>query len=123
MLLYAITNRAVLAPCKAERAQRLAALASAWSAGGVDFVQVRENDLGAADLTRLAAEIVRAVRQYGNATKVLINIGTGTLGSEAVDLESGIGTAVDAGVDGIHLKGGLSARQLAATIRQIREAW
>ena len=110
MLLYAITSRALLAGDEAERAARLVALAADWAASGVDFIQVRENDLAIPDLTGLAVKIICAVRQRGVLTKVLINVQA----AEAARI------ALGAGADGIHLKSGLTPEQLTDAVRQTR---
>src|SRR5271155_4334646 len=113
MLLYAITSRALLGENEAERAERLVALAGDWAAGGVDFVQIRESDLSASDLSRLVGRVVRAVRARGSHTKILINAGP----------ESATAIALESGADGIHLPGGLNAEQLGGTIARIKKAW
>jgi len=113
MLLYAITSRALLGENEAERAERLVDLAGDWAAGGVDFIQIRESDLSAGDLSGLAGSIVRAAQAFGRHTKVLINSGTAT----ATDI------ALESGADGVHLPGGLNPEQLAATVVQIKKAW
>jgi thiamine-phosphate pyrophosphorylase len=92
MLLYAITNRKLLAGDDTAQRQRLVALAAEWARGGVDTIQIREKDLPLTELQALAAQIVNAVRGAGGAggkTRVLVN------GPAQV--------ALDAGADGIHL--------------------
>ncbi len=113
MLLYAITSRVLLAPREAERTGRLLALVQAWAAAGIDFIQLREKDLLPAELARLAADVVRAVRQTGSPARVLIN---GPLALAAA-------VARQSGADGVHLPGGLSPAQLAAAVRQLNQAW
>lgn len=92
MLLYAITNRKLLAPDEDVRRQRLVVLAAEWARGGVDTIQIREKDLPLTELQALATQIVNAVRAVAGAagkTRVLVN------GPAQV--------ALDAGADGIHL--------------------
>ena len=89
MLLYAITGRQLLPGCERERQSALVTLAGEWARAGVDFIQVREKDLAAADLLNLAREIVVAVRREGGPTRVLVN------GPAEIALE--------AGADGVHL--------------------
>jgi thiamine-phosphate pyrophosphorylase len=89
MLLYAITNRALLAGDEAAKRARLTDLAAEWARGGVAYIQVREKDLPLTDLQALAARVVAAVRGTGGSTKVLVN------GPAQV--------ALDAGADGVHL--------------------
>jgi len=62
MLLYAITNRKLLAGDEAERCNRLVELAAVWAQGGVDYLQVREKDMPLNELQPLAARVVEAVR-------------------------------------------------------------
>lgn len=113
MLLYAITSRILLADTEAERAERLVALAANWSDAGLDFIQIRERDLAAAELLQLAAGIVQAVRRSGSPTRVLVN-GNPT-GASAIPRQSG--------ADGVHLPSGLAPQQLAAAVAQIRKGW
>src|SRR5271170_2436463 len=107
MILYAITSRGLLGESEAERCERLVTLAAEWAANGVDFIQIREGDLSAAHLGRLAAEVVRAAHGGGGHTRVLIN------GDPQI--------ALDSGADGVHLPGGLTPEQLAGTVAKIRE--
>jgi thiamine-phosphate pyrophosphorylase len=108
MLLYAITNRALLGGEEEARRARLAELAAEWARGGVAYIQVREKDLALTELQTLAARVVEAVRGTGAATKVLVN------GPAQV--------AFDAGADGVHLRSGLgptavrAARQVYARV-------
>jgi thiamine-phosphate pyrophosphorylase len=113
MLLYAITSRALLGESEAERAEKLVAFAGDWAATGVDFIQIRESDLSTSDFTRLAGNIVRAVRAFASQTKVLIN----------ASQESAVAIALESGADGVHLPGGLNPGQLTAAIARIRETW
>jgi thiamine-phosphate pyrophosphorylase len=110
VLLYAITGRTLLRGNEAERAERLAALASDWAGNGVDLIQVRENDLLTPELTGLAAKIVGAVRQSGGLTKVLINASP----------EGAARIALQSQADGVHLKSGLTREQLVEAVCQIR---
>jgi thiamine-phosphate pyrophosphorylase len=113
MLLYAITDRAALGGDEAERADKLVQIAAAWSAGGVDFLQVREKDLPVGDLARLAARIVEAARQTGGATRVLVNAAP----------EIAAAVALQAQADGVHLRGGFGPEELAAAIADVRASW
>jgi thiamine-phosphate pyrophosphorylase len=47
--------------------------AAQWAEGGVDFMQIREKDLAAAELAALAVGIVSAVRATGGRTRILLN--------------------------------------------------
>ena len=68
MQLYAITDRRQFVSTEALVEQALE-----WAKGGVDFVQIREKDLPATELTALASGIVRAVRSTGGSARVLLN--------------------------------------------------
>jgi thiamine-phosphate pyrophosphorylase len=113
MLLYAITSRILLADSEAERAEKLVGLAAKWAASAVDLVQIRENDLTAAELLGLATKIVQAVHNAGSPTKVLVN--TSPEGVSALVLPSG--------ADGVHFPGGFTPEQLAIAVTQIRKDW
>jgi thiamine-phosphate pyrophosphorylase len=93
MQLCAITHRQLFS-------SRVALLecVAAWARGGVDYVQIREKDLAPEELTRLAHKIVRAVRDAGGKTRVLLN------GPAEV--------ALACGCDGVHLPSGLPADAL-----------
>jgi thiamine-phosphate pyrophosphorylase len=95
MLLYAITDRKLLPAAEQERQAALVAKAAGWARGGVDFIQVREKDLAAAELLALARRIVATVRVEGPRTQVLLN------GPAQVALE--------VGADGVHLPGSVRA--------------
>jgi thiamine-phosphate pyrophosphorylase len=84
-----------------------AAMAQArrWAAKGVEFVQLREKQLGAGELVRLAAAMRVGLRETGK-TKLLVN------GRADV--------AVAAGADGVHLTSGegeLTAEQVRRVFR------
>jgi thiamine-phosphate pyrophosphorylase len=72
-----------------EPAGRLVEQASQWAELGLDYVQLREKDLAAGELVRVAAELTAALRARGGQTKLLVN------GRADV--------AVAAGADGVHL--------------------
>jgi thiamine-phosphate pyrophosphorylase len=105
MRLYAITDRKSLGEGQAERLLRLLALADGWARGGVDFIQIREKDLPAADLLNLSRQMVEAVRSTGAATQVLVN--------------GDAGLAKESGADGVHLPGGVPAGRIVAA----RKRW
>jgi thiamine-phosphate pyrophosphorylase len=56
----------------------------------VDYIQLREKDLSARELEKLACEAISAVRKNSSTTKLLIN--------------SRIDVAIAAGADGVHLR-------------------
>jgi thiamine-phosphate pyrophosphorylase len=86
MQLYAITDRR-------GGTQPLLSLVEDWSAGGVDFIQLREKDLSAASLQSLTREVVAKIDR--RRSKLLVNVSS----SEAAAL------ALGAGADGVHLAG------------------
>jgi thiamine-phosphate pyrophosphorylase len=94
MQLYAITDRRLFASTEA-----LVEQAAQWAKNGVDFVQIREKDLPAADLTALAAGIVSTVRLTGGGARVLLN--------------GSVGIAAATGCDGIHLTADLPPSAVA----------
>jgi len=103
MFLYYITDRHGFRDMETlQRTALLRRIADAARAG-VDYIQLREKDLPALELERLAREVVRAVRDNSNTTKLLINS------------RSDIALAV--GADGVHLPGG----ELAAS--DVRRLW
>jgi thiamine-phosphate pyrophosphorylase len=104
MLLYYITERSGLGGTQA--AQRLALLRRIAEAAraGVDYIQLREKDLTAGELERLAREAMRAVRDNGS-TRLLIN--------GRADI------ALACGADGVHLPSGeLPAAEVRALWRK-----
>lgn len=104
MLLYAITQRALLPGSETERRAALVALARHWAQRGVDYIQIREKDLSAPDLLALSRGIVSAVRASNAPTRVLLN------GPAAI--------ALAAGADGVHLpsNAGANAAQQARSL-------
>lgn len=107
MRLYAITDRRLLGgSSELERGAELVEWARRWAVRGVEYIQIREKDLGADELRSLAAEVVVAVRSESRTTRVLLN------GPAEI--------ALDAGADGVHLPGdapfsrGTEARELFA---------
>ena len=103
LLLYYITDRMQLgADHHSRRAGLLEKIAEAATAG-VDYIQLRERDLKARELERLAAEAVRLVREARSNTRLLIN--------------SRVDVALTAGADGVHLR----SNDLAAS--EARAIW
>jgi thiamine-phosphate pyrophosphorylase len=94
MQLYAITDRRLFASREA-----LLERVAMWAGSRVDYLQIREKDLDAAELGSLAAEIVRVVRKAGARTRVLLN------GPAEV--------AAASGCDGVHLPSGMAAAAIA----------
>jgi thiamine-phosphate pyrophosphorylase len=119
MRLYAITDRRLLAGThetgRLTAAERdgLVRLAAEWAAGGVEYVQLREKDLGVQELTELAAAMLAAMKDcgvgdcgdrdggLGRQPRLLVNAGA-----------AGAAEAVRAvGAAGVHLPGRWSAEQ------------
>lgn len=103
MLLYYITDRRSLAGTEAQQPHKLLAKIGEAARAGVDYIQLREKDLSAHDLERLAREAVRMVRENSVVTRLLIN------GRADIALASG--------ADGVHLPGD----ELAAS--EVRVLW
>jgi thiamine-phosphate pyrophosphorylase len=89
MLRYAITSRALYSGDEREKQAALLREASRWAADGIDIIQLREKDLGAADIASLAREILSSIRQKNSPTKLLIN--------------SRLDIALATGAHGVHL--------------------
>ena len=100
---YAITDRRVLAQTAALRSQ-----VEQWTAGGVEWVQLREKDLPAAELAALTQELAAVVRTPGSRTRLLLNLGS----AEGVGLSPKL--ALDCGAHGVHLPGALAEDVQAA---------
>jgi thiamine-phosphate pyrophosphorylase len=89
MLRYAITSRALYSGDEREKQAALLREASRWAAEGIDIIQLREKDLGAADIASLARKILSSIRQKNSPTKLLIN--------------SRLDIALATGAHGVHL--------------------
>jgi thiamine-phosphate pyrophosphorylase len=99
MRLYAITDRRRLPSqsdgqlTEAALRRRLFGLVDGWTAGGVDFIQLREKDLDAPQLQSIAREMMEKIDR--NRSKLLVNVSAP--GSALL--------ALAAGADGVHLAG------------------
>ncbi len=89
MLRYAITDRTMFPGDEHARRAALIAQAARLAQKGVDYLQLREKDLGEADLAALARAMHAAIHDAGGKTQLLLN-GPPTL-------------AQWAGADGVHL--------------------
>lgn len=91
MLRYAITSRVLYPGDENQRQAALVREASRWAASGIDFIQLREKDLAAAEIAALARKILHAIARVASPTKLLINsrpdIATAT-GAHGVHLTS-----------------------------------
>ena len=73
MLRYAITSRALYPGNEFQKQDALLREASRWIAEGIDFIQLREKDLPAANVAALAREILQTIAAKASPTKILIN--------------------------------------------------
>src|SRR6201995_3635334 len=73
MLRYAITSRALYPGDEHDKQAALLRQASGWIGDGIDFIQLREKDLPAADIAILARKILQAIALVASPTKLLIN--------------------------------------------------
>jgi thiamine-phosphate pyrophosphorylase len=101
-LLYYITDRSQFAGSEVDRNRALIDKVSEAATAGVDYIQLREKNLSAKELERLARDVVAAVREHSPTTRVLINSRTDV--------------ALSAGADGVHLR---SEDVSAADVRDI----
>jgi thiamine-phosphate pyrophosphorylase len=112
MRLYAITGRVLLpggheaGRLTAEETRGLVGLAREWAAGGVEWVQIREKDLGTGDLLALTREMAGVLR--GSGSRLLVN--------------GAVEVALAAGAHGVHLAGGWTAGSIAGARVAFREA-
>ncbi len=104
VLTYYITDRRQFAGTDAEQRVALLGTIRAAARAGVDYIQLREKDLGVRELEELAKEALKVVRSEGGA-RLLINHRTDV--------------ALAVGADGVHLTGNdvaaSEARAMAAT--------
>ena len=71
MLLYYITDRKSFAGTEAEQNIALLRRVATASRAGVDYIQLREKDLGLADLELLARECLHAIRSESPTAQLL----------------------------------------------------
>ena len=108
MRLYAITDRRLLpgthvsGRLSAAERDGLVGLAAEWTALGVEFVQLREKDLGREDLTELAVAMMGAIGSSAERPRLLVNAGA----------KGAAEAARTAGAAGIHLPGRWIAEQV-----------
>ena len=103
MLLYYITDRRGFDASEPERRVALLKRIGEAARAGVDYIQLREKDLGIVDLELLAREALHVIRENGPKTKLLINTHTDT--------------ALAIGADGVHLPAG------SPPASAVRAAW
>ena len=73
MLRYAITSRALYPGDELQQRAAFLREVSRWVAEGIDFIQLREKDLPAADILELAHGILQTIALTTSPTKLLIN--------------------------------------------------
>ena len=108
LLLYYITDRSAFPGEESARRVRLLEKITEAARAQIDFIQLREKDLGTRELESLAREVVGILRQLRTEnpelrTKLLINSRTDV--------------ALATGADGVHL------RSDDISPRQVREIW
>ena len=89
MILYYITDRAQFAGDEAARRSQLLSKIEEAARAGVDYIQLRERDLTARELEKLAGAAMQRVAKFPQ-TQLLIN--------------SRIDVAISVGADGVHLR-------------------
>jgi thiamine-phosphate pyrophosphorylase len=118
MLRYAITDRTQLGAQETARRSVLLACVARWATLGIDFIQLREKDLPAAELLSLTRDIRAVLRAHSSPTKLLLNAPP-RLALEAAASIEGL-------IDGLHLTAShtipvTEARQLLAASPAFRQ--
>jgi thiamine-phosphate pyrophosphorylase len=73
MLRYAITSRNLFPGDEQQQQAALLSQAARWIGDGLDFIQLREKDLPAAQLASLASAVLKTIAETASPTKLLIN--------------------------------------------------
>lgn len=102
---YAITSRALFSGPDDRRRSALVQQAALWAAEGVEFIQLREKDLGAGQLAELARRMLEQL--HSSRTRLLIN--------------SRADIAVTTGAHGVHLTSA-PGQLTPAQVREVYEA-
>jgi thiamine-phosphate pyrophosphorylase len=89
MIRYAITDRSSLPGDETARRIALFALAKQWAEQNIEYIQLREKDLTAAELEQIVCAITAMIRSVNSKTQLLIN--------------SRADIALATGADGVHL--------------------
>lgn len=89
MIRYAITSRGLYSGDELERQTALVREAARWAHEGLDFIQLRENNLPAEILATLARQILETITRKSSPSKLLIN--------------SRPDVAISTGAHGVHL--------------------
>ncbi len=128
MLRYAITDRAAYGGSPAYRLDSVVREAARWAVEGIEFIQIREKDLGAAELAELTRRVLAAVRAAGSRTRVLVNsradVAAAT-GADGVHLTAATGELLPAQVRSIFAAAGLDDAAVSIschTVEEVRRA-
>ncbi|MBZ5568124.1 MAG: thiamine phosphate synthase [Acidobacteriia bacterium] len=100
MLLYYITDRHQFPGCEGDRRRMLLKTISEAARYGVDYIQLREKDLSARELLRLAEEARKIIAEVAGSALAAHNWQRGT----RLLINSRIDIALAAGADGVHLR-------------------
>ena len=73
MLLYYITDRSQFPGTEAQRCERLLSKIKDAAQAGVDYIQLREKDLGGRALESLANRAAHFIHRFSDSTRLLIN--------------------------------------------------
>jgi thiamine-phosphate pyrophosphorylase len=124
VLRYAITDRAAYGGSPAYRLDSVVREAARWAAEGIEFIQIREKDLGAGELAELTRRVLVAVRVQGGATRVLVNsradVAAAT-GADGVHLTATVGQLLPAQVRSIFAAAGRSNATVSISCHTIDE--
>src|ERR1700683_3085718 len=99
MLRYAITDRTQLGAQEAVRRSVLLACVARWVTLGIDFIQLREKDLPAAELLSLTRDVRAILRAHSSSTKLLLN----TPPHLALEAAAPSENLIEGLIDGLHL--------------------
>jgi thiamine-phosphate pyrophosphorylase len=124
MLRYAITSRALFAGDDAHRQTALLDQCARWAAEGIDFIQLREKDLPAADLASLARRILTLLANARSTTKLLINarpdVALATA-AHGVHLTAAPGELTPSQVRELYAEAGCTAPVLSVSTQRVAE--
>ena len=125
MLRYAITSRALFSGDDAHRQTALLDQCARWACEGIDFIQLREKDLPAADLASLARRILTLLADARSTTKLLINsrpdVALATA-AHGVHLTAAPGELTPSQVRQLYAEAGCAAPLLSISTHTIAEA-
>jgi len=110
-ILYYITDRKALAADELTRRRRILGKIAEATRAGVDYIQLREKDLGSRELESLARDAVRAIWEANQLASGHRTRTTALLINSRTDF------AIAAGADGVHL------RSQDITPQEVRTIW